>query len=673
MKNSLKVVIVVIVAIILIGTAFLVLYHPTEQFTDTAQTAAPEQLDPATGFFTTNGPLFSAVFNTLVEFNGSSTHVVPVLASHVYNPNDKNYTFNIRSYANFSNGQQLNASSVWFSFERGIIMGQGPYASDYPGILFNSTIATECGVSMVNGTVNALINAGYVIPHNGYYNITNTTTHKSKLTHTDYLNYTVAANDLDSILSHFNYNATEMKVMEYKGQGLVVNSNDNVSINTMVPYAYLLSDIAGWWGDIVEPSYVDAHGGVTYNSPNSYLDANGAIGSGPYIISSVGKGFSTIVLKANPNYWVDGHNSSVPAIAQPAHIKTVVIKYGLSHADRLEDFDRGISQISKIAPTSFKQMIDGYHIAADRNTSLVKSYPEVGNFYISMNVHDAYTNNTHFREAIYDAMNYSAELKVFNNNYNGTPEAYEELGPLSPIYGKAYYNPDNLPVPTQNLTAAWQNLSIAASELHFSSTKALQSAFNATGAVITGTSPLTTVETSEITVAIDSFSLIGLHVGSSAVTESTVTSWTTPSATPQFVFLGWLPDFPDPIGQQLIPVYDKADGGEFGGNDAWVDNSTLQSNFTKLDFLNTTTQIADMKNLSKVIYDQYAYAWMPVPNDVWFVAPDVHGFVFNSITSSYFYNLMTVSGKLTSSVGFMSIYTLVANIEMAITDMAPKF
>ena len=160
MKNSLKVVIVVIVAIILIGTAFLVLYHPKEQFTDTAQTAAPEQLDPATGFFTTNGPLFSAVFNTLVEFNGSSTSVVPVLASHVYNPNDKNYTFDIRPYANSSNGQQLNASSVWFSFERGIIMGQGPYSSDYPGILFNSTIYSECGIAMPNGTINALINAG---------------------------------------------------------------------------------------------------------------------------------------------------------------------------------------------------------------------------------------------------------------------------------------------------------------------------------------------------------------------------------------------------------------------------------------------------------------------------------------------------------------------------------
>ena len=665
MKNSLKVVIVVIVAIILIGTAFLVLYHPTEQFTDTSQTAAPEQLDPATGFFTTNGPLFSAVFNNLVEFNGSSTHVVPVLASHVYNVNDKNYTFDIRSYANFSNGQQLNASSVWFSFERGIIMGQGPYASDYSGILFNGTAYgnTSIGIALPNGTIPALESAGY------------------KITGNTSQQYKTAAMDLDNILSHFNYNATEMKVMTYKGQALVVNSKDNVSINTMVPYAYLLSDIAGSWGDIVEPSYVDAHGGVTYNSPNSYLDANGAIGSGPYIISSVGKGFSTIVLKANPNYWVDGHNSSVPAIAQPAHIKTVVIKYGLSHADRLEDFDRGISQISTVAPTSFKQMIDGYHIAADRNTSLVKSYPEIGNFYISMNMADKYTNNTHFREALYDAMNYSAELKVYNNNYNRSAEAYQELGPLSPIYGHAYYNPDNFSLPTQNLTAAIQNLSTAGHEMHFyvklpngnkigdTSGKDLSShTFT-----ITGISPFNTVEKSQLTIAVDSFSDIGLTFKTAGVTESTVSGWTNNTSTPQFVDLGWLPDYPDPIGQQLIPVYDVADGGAFGGNDAWVDNKTLQQNFTKLDFLNESTQVADMKNLSKVVYDQYAYMWMPMPNDVFFVAPVVHGFVFNSITSSYFYNLMTVSGKLTSSVGFMSIYTLVANIEMAITDMAPKF
>ena len=670
MKNSLKVLIVVIVAIILIGTAFLVLYHPTEQFTDTAQAIAPDELDPATGFFISDGPLYSAVFNTLVEYNGSSTSIVPVLASNYTVIHDQNYTFDIRPYANFSNGQQLNASSVWFSFYRGIIMGQGPYASDYSGILFNGTCYanTSIGIALPNGTIPALESAGYTITGNMSQQ------------------YKTAAMDLDNILSHFNYNATEMKVMSYPGQALVVNSNDNVSINTMVPYAYLMQDIAGWWGDIVEPSYVDAHGGVTYNSPNSYLDANGVIGSGPYIISSVGKGFSTIVLRANPHYWVDGHTSQVPSIAQPAHIKTVVIKYGLSHADRLEDFDRGISQISTIAPTSFKQMIDGYHIAADRNSSLAHAYPEVGDCDISINVAYQYTNNTHFREALYDAMNYSAELKIYDNNFNGTAEAYQELGPLSPVYGHAYYNPDNFSLPAQNLTAAIQNLTIAGQEMNFyvklpsgkyiGNTTSINS--HATDLskhdfVITGISPLSTVSTSELAVAISSFSDIGLKFSTTAVTGSVVSTWTTNTSTPQFTIdLGWDPDYPDPIGQQLIPVYDVAEGGTYGGNMAWVDNSTLQKYFTNLDFQNRSTQIHEMKNVSKIVYNQYAYLWLPMPDDVWFVAPDVHGFVFNPITSSYFYNLMTVSGKLTSSVGFMSIYTLVANIEMAITDIVPK-
>ena len=665
MKNSVKVVIVVIVAIILIGTAFLVLYHPTEQFTDTSQTAAPEELDPATGFFLTNAPLFSATFNALVEFNGSSTGVVPVLASNYTVINDQHYTFDIRPYANFSNGQQLNASSVWFSFYRGIIMAQGPYTTDYPGILFNSTCFanTSVGIALPNGTIPALRSAGYVITGNMSQQ------------------YKTAAVDLDNILSHFNYNSTEMKVMEYKDQALVVNSNDNVSINTMEPFSYLLQDIARWWGDIVEPSYVDAHGGVVYNTANSYLDEHGVIGSGPYVISSVGKGFSTIVLKANPNYWVDGHNSSVPAIAQPAHIKTVVIKYGLSHADRLEDFDRGISQISTIAPTSFKQMIDGYHIAADRNSSLVKSYPFIGTYFISMNVGDKYTNNTHFREALYDALNYSAELAVFDNNYNGTPEAYEELGPLSPVYGTSYYNPNHYPLPEQNLTAAISNLTKAGDEMHFyvklpngvkigdrSGTNLGSHSFT-----ITGISPLTTVETSEMTIAVDSFSQIGLTFRTAAITESSVDGWTNASSTPQFVDLGWHPTFPDPIGEQLMPVFDVSYGGTYGGNFAWVDNKSLQSIFTKIEFQNVTDQKNAMHNVQNLTFDQYAYMWTPLPNEVYFVAPDVHNFILNPATEAYFYNMMTITGKLQSSIGLFSIVALVTNIETSIIAAYVKF
>ncbi|MGE9811090.1 ABC transporter substrate-binding protein [Ferroplasma acidiphilum] len=676
MKKGLKIIIVVVVAIILVSTAFLVLYHPTHAFTDTSQTAAPEQLDPATGFFTTNGPLFSAVFQTLVEYNGSSTNVTPVLASHVTNLNDTHYIFTMRSGANFSNGQPLNATSAWFSFARGIVMGQGPYAADYSGTLFNGTMAGITGVYLPVGIIPALINAGY--------HISNTTYKVNKTVTMNTYNYTIAGNDLASILSHFNYNATEMKVMNYANQSLVVNSNGTFQINTEHKYAFLLSAIAGWWGDIVEPSYVDAHDGVQVNTPNSYLDANGVIGSGPYEISSVGKGFSTIVLKANPNYWVTSamvNNGSISAIAKPASIKTVVIDYGLSHADRLEDFDRGISQISTVSPSSFKQMINGFHNKTERTGALVKSYNEIGVFYISMNTQRSYTNNTHFREALYNAMNYTAQLKVYNNNYNGTPEAYTELGPLSPVFGKAYYNPNNYPLPKQNLTAAIANITTAGKEMGFYVTLPNGSKVGDTSGTdlshhtfaITGISPATSIETASMSAAISSFTHIGLTFKTSLVTESTVSGWTNASATPHFVDLGWLPDYLDPIGQQLIDVYSPAAGGAFGGNEAWVDNTSLNANFTNLDFKNISDQKQAMYNVQNLTYNQYAYMWTPMPDAVYFVAPNVHGFVYNNITSSYFYNMMTFTGKLTSSVGFMTLYTLVADIEMAFTNAAPKF
>lgn len=680
MKKGLKIIIVIVVAIILISTAFLVLYHPTstKALVDTSEEFSPGQLDPATMFSVTGEPLLTALFQELVEYNGSSTtQFMPVLASHYTNTNDTNYTFYMRSDAKFSNGQPLNATSAWFSFARGIVMGQGPYSTDYSGILFNGTMAAASGIYLPWGIIGSLENAGYHIPTTTY----NISGHNVKMA-----NYTIAGNDLAYILSHFNYNATDMKVMEYKDQALAVNmANSTFIINSEHKYAYLLSDIAGSWGSIVEPSYVDAHGGVHVNTPNSYLDANGVIGSGPYVISSVGKGLSTIVIKANPDYWVTDamvSSGSVPEIAKPASIKTVVIEYGLDHTDRLEDFDKGVSQISKVSPSSFKDIIDGFHNTAERNSSLAKAYNTIGVCYFSMNTQKAYTNNTNFRAALYDALNYSQEMSVYKNNYNGTSEAYMELGPLSPIYGQAMYNPLNYPVPTQNITAAIQNLTLAANAMHFYVTLPNGTKIGDTSGkdlsthtlTLTDITPLSSIETAEVTIAIDSFKEVGLNFQSTGVAPSEVNSWTTPGSTPQFTYVVWEPDYNDPIGQQLIAVYDKADGGGYGGDKSWVDNSTLQSIFKTLDFKNTTDQEKIMKNkVEKIVYDQYAYMWLPMSDNVYFVSPQIHGFIYNPFTESYYYNLMTFTGKISSSTGFMTIYTLVADIEMAITNATPKF
>lgn len=647
-SKKIKIFVAIIIAAIIViaGVAIVLLEHKSTVFTDTSQTTAPGSLDPASGFFTTNGPLFGAMFNTLTEFNGSSsTQVVPVLASSITNVSDQNYTFNLRSYASFSNSEPVNASSVWFSFYRGIVMAQGPYVADYPNILFNNTNYASVSIAIPWGSRAALVNAGYTLSGNLSQQ------------------YKQAAMDLDSILSNFNYNSTEMKVMEYPHQAVVVKSTHVVEINTMKPYAFLLQDVAGWWGDILYPAYIDQHGGVLYNTQNSYVNLHGAIGSGPYILESVSSGLGTIVLEKNPKYWVDGHVSQVPSIAQPAHIAKIEIKYGLTHADRLEDFDRNTSQISEVGATSFKSIIDGFYDKGERNGNLVKSTSVLGTFYISMNVQRSYTNNTHFREALYDALNYSAELAPYDNNYNGTAMAYTELGPLSPQYGKAYYNPDNLPMETQNLTAAVQNLTIAANEMHvyvkLPNGKIIGDRSGADLSthdfVITGTSPPTSLEDSQVAIAISSFADIGLKFTSSYVTEAVTGTWDNASVTPHFVDLGWEPDFSDPVGQQLEAVYDVTDGGI--GNKAWVDNSTLQKIFTNLDFLNITDQTKEMKVVSRLVYDQYAYMWLPMPDAYYFVQPYVHNFQYNSFMG-YFYNLLYISysGNTASVLHADSVY-----------------
>ena len=638
-NRNTKIVLSVIIVVIVVAAAISVIefYHPkakTEIFTDTAETAAPDHLDPASGFFATDVPIFDALYQELVEYNGGSNNVVPVLAKSITNVSDQNYTFTLRDYVKFTNGDPVNASDVWFSIYRGIVMGQGPFASDYPGILFNATKYGVTGIALPWGLRSALTNAGYNIDG-------------SNLTQ----NYTIAANILDNILSNFNYNSSDMKVMEYPNQAVVLNSSNQyvVTIKAMHVYPFMLKDLAEWWGSVIYPDQVDSNGGVVYNTQNSYLNDHGAIGTGPYEIKSVGAGLNTIVIVSTPNYWATGH-SSVPAVAQPAHIPEIVIDYGLSHTDRLEDFDKNTSMISEVGPSSFKSMITGFYNSSEANSRLVVSGPTVGAFYISMNMEMNYTDNVHFRRAIIDANNYTAQTDIYANNYNGSPEAYNELGPLSPSFGSSYYNPSGIPLQSMNLTLAIQNLSLAGHEENFfvklpngtiignsSGTDLSTHTFT-----ITGISPPTAVETAQVAVAISSFAAIGLKFTSTYETESTVSDWTSPNSTPQFVDLGWEPDYPDPVGQQLIPVYDYQEGGEFGGNDAWVNNTTLQNLFTNLDFENSTTQINDMKQIYDITNNLSAYVWLPVPLTYYFVQPYVHGVVFSPY-AGYFYNMMYIS------------------------------
>ncbi|MHB8359204.1 MAG: ABC transporter substrate-binding protein [Thermoplasmataceae archaeon] len=431
--------------------------------TDSAQLAAPDALDPATGFYTQDGPLFSAIYQQLVEFDGSNiTKVVPVLANNTdtnitnITTNYQNYTFDLRHNVNFSNGLSFNATSVWFSLYRTILMGQGPGVANYIGYLFNATQYGNTGLALPFGIEHALQAANF-----GGYTIGSNSTKNAQ----------VAASDLSNILSNFTYNATDMKVMEYKNQAVSVNStNYNVSnlykvnVNLLSPYKFFLTDLSAWWGAVVAPNYVDQHGGVQANAVNSYANTNGVPGTGPYYMKTIGSSMSTITLKNTSKYW-GASAKAVPAVAEQAHIDNIVIDYTSSHSSRVSGFLDNSYQISYVSSSYIGQIAGASPFKGlPLNTSFKNFGAEPGVFYISLNTQVFPTNITDFRLALEYATNYSALMSPFI--YNGTPLAVQSLGPISPVF-KNYYNPGNLPMYKYNITKAIYYMNLAGKQGHF--------------------------------------------------------------------------------------------------------------------------------------------------------------------------------------------------------------
>ncbi|MQL54336.1 ABC transporter substrate-binding protein [Acidianus ambivalens] len=601
----------------------------TSVLVDVAQTVAPDSLDPATDFLDQVEPLFYAVFQELVEPNGSNyLQVVPIIAqNYTISSNYQNYYFYLRPCVHFADGVQVNASTVWFSLYRTILMGQPPGVADYICILFNQTIYSV---------------SGYAIPWGVCYAIENATG-----LHT-VGNYNLTAHVLAYILSHFNANnATIQKIMSYPNQAVVVKGPYEVEINLLHPYKYFLLDMANSWGAIVDPVYIDEHGGVQPNEANCYINAHGMPGTGPYEIEYVGPSFNCVVLVANPNYWATGKN--VPIIAESPHIKVIEIYYGVTHNDRVEDFLENKAQISYVSIPYLGQVLNQYPYSKINESQVFYSLGILpGVQFIAMNTQKFPTNITDFRLAIEHAINYSQLLSLFS--YNGKELASEFLGPISPQYGKLY-NPNNLSVYSYNLSMAIHYLNEAGYEGHFYVVLPNGSVIGDSNGIqlptleIIALAPVTQVEQEEFQIITEDLAKIGISVSVQYVLFSVISSYTSPQSTPNMVAIGWTPDWPDPIFQQMMPLTDIAFGGP-SGNFAWFNNSDLQSMYNTLPFItNTTLQEKMVAKAYSIIYDCAPYIWLPVTCSYYLIQPYVKGVILSVADGYliYFYNTMYYS------------------------------
>jgi peptide/nickel transport system substrate-binding protein len=113
----------------------------------------------------------------------------------------------------------------------------------------------------------------------------------------------------------------------------------SVVITLSVPDAEVLSDWAQPAASIVEPSLVDANGGVVKNKVNTWMAGHVTAGAGPFLLSSYQPDVSA-TLVANPNYWQKPEASKIilnfisnPAtLALDARHGEADITYGLPDA-----------------------------------------------------------------------------------------------------------------------------------------------------------------------------------------------------------------------------------------------------------------------------------------------------------------------------------------------------
>ncbi len=459
---------------------------------DGSSLGAPDYIDPSHGFYVQDGPLFTAAYQQLYELNGTNiSQVVPVLANGpALTPHGgvqyKNYNISLRKNITFSTGTPVNATTVWFSLYRTIVMAQGVSVANYGGMLFNNTAFSSTApysvpvgwMHAMREVANTTKSSGIAFPDPSNYSNLNAT-------NTEY-----AAKYLANMLSNYHpwNNKTQAALISYQKQAVVVpdynttnnvgaNGGLNVTINLANPYPFFLQDMAEWWGNIADPLFLDAssHDGVTAAASNNYTNTNPMPGTGPYNISSVGSALDTATLTKVSNYW--GYHywnnktgmpvGNFPLVAQPAHINKIILDYTVGHSGRVSGFLDNSYQISVVSSSYIGSIAGAKPYSELPFTSYFKdegASPAV--FYLSMNNHKFPTNILHFREALWYSINQTAIDKPYY--YNGTYLAQNYIGPASPNFANLYNNATKgLANETYNLAKAEHYLNLAGQQGKF--------------------------------------------------------------------------------------------------------------------------------------------------------------------------------------------------------------
>jgi ABC-type transport system substrate-binding protein len=296
--------------------------------------ATYEWLDPHVSYYQYDYWILWHSVETLLWYNGSSaTDIIPWLAESYEEINGTTYEFTLRQGITFQDGTPFNATAVWFSLNRLLIM--------------DGTSATG-----VHGSQAAWIVQQLVDPDGELFTAMGAD----------------PSYDETWVQSVLDLNFVE------------IVDNYTIRLNLKTPTTQLPAILAGPWAGIVSPTETvkkdyEYHGWnftaeqqPTYNYTQYFIHMAGdtyfnvpedgwTFGTGPYYVESVDATTYKIVLKAYNNYWGGPNNMNLPP-AGKQRIQTIEFIYQPSFTTRLLDLKQGTATAIAVAAADIYQVVD---------------------------------------------------------------------------------------------------------------------------------------------------------------------------------------------------------------------------------------------------------------------------------------------------------------------------
>ncbi len=373
------------------------------------QAELPDSLDPAVTFSTPGWAAVQQVYQGLVQYNGTSvTAFSGVLAKNwsvIYDPATgfESYTFTLWSGVHFSNGDPYNAYVQWYSLYRSLLLAQGPQF-----ILEENFFSTN-------------------------FSTTSPLSYYSTLSASQAANTTLA-NDLNS----WNFAApttSEIALMGEANQSFQVISPSVIQLNLGYGYldsnyTYLLPALSAPNSYAVDPTWVDANGGVQVAAVNDYLTTH-TLGTGQYLLQDYngveGGGYTLVV---DPNYWGVAAFATEPwdLDLQPANTTVDVVFQGTLDVT-ISDLTSGKvaeASFAYIGPSTISSLQGHSNVVVQPLNITVSSTS--GAWWVYLNQSTFPFNNLSVRAAIAHAINYN---EIIAQAFGGWAQQW--VGPVPPV------------------------------------------------------------------------------------------------------------------------------------------------------------------------------------------------------------------------------------------------